>query len=765
MRPRIPRLRRRWPVILAAPIALLVVAVLALPGCLVAPPPVASVSSVDRLSRLPEQPASLLAPATIHWNEHLIPSIQAQRDDDVPYLMGLVHAHLRSAQMELIRRIATGRMSESLGPFTRSIDEGIRAVHLDRAVPEMAANLPDDTRRWIERYVQGLNEYRASITRLPADAVALNLDVREPWTVEDVLTVGRLASVDLNWGRWLTLLPLRSERGFDDFLARYQRFSAEGRPSFGPQDPTPLDALLRVGKTGSNALVVAAERSASSGAMLASDPHLGLPQPNIWFVVAYRSPAGAVAGLTIPGLPFVVVGRNESIGWTGTNMQSPSSTLYRLPEGWTPTGAREERIGVRFWGDRRATIRETELGPVITDAKVLRRLGEGDHALRWRGHLPSDEATTFLRVSRADSWASFREAFRTYAVGGQNFLYADRQGNIGQLLAWELVPAAVRGAGAGAVDPGDPAFAWTQGVPSTDLPASYNPEAGYLVSANNTPFRLDPPIVIQGNANDRLVRMAELIERRDTVTIDDLRAIQRDVFSAASLAAARAIAERTPEDASSPAAALVALLRDWDGRYAIESRGAVAYQSVMAELLEPAYEARYGPRIRRLLRSAVYTHTFVREDLESGAITPATLAEAIERAARGHDPELAWGDIHRVRLAHPFGMVPVLGSRFVFDDIPTGGSTSTIHKSAHRITGDRHATSFGANARIVCDMADPDANLVVILGGQDGFLGADRLLDQVPLWQSGAMIPLPLSAEAQAAQAAHTTALRPAGGG
>jgi len=737
---------------------------LTLPGCLATPPAIGSVSGVDRLSRLDGDWPGLAGETRIYWDERLIPSIHAPNDQDIPYAMGLVHAHLRGAQMDMLRRVSQGRVAEMVGPIAAGIDAGLRAVDLGRAAGEMAEALPLETRAWMDRYVAGINAYRARWPQPPADARALAIDVGEPFSVEDVLTIGRLASVDINWGRWLSVLTMKDELGYREFAARLAEFAAAGRPSFGAEVPTPLDLLIRNSKAGSNAFVIAGDRTASGAGLMASDPHLGLPQPNIWCVVGYRTPTSAAVGLTIPGVPLILVGRNETIAWSGTNMQAPSSMLVDLPDGWRVERAREESIGVRFWFDRTQTIRESAHGPVITDAKALKRLGEGDIAFRWRGHGVSDETSTFLRIARARSWEEFRAAFATYAVSGQNFLYADKAGNIGQLLAYELIPAAVRAAGIGPVDPEDPRFSWGGGIPSTELPAAYNPDRGYLVSANNTPLLTDPPIVQQGNSNDRVERMAELIESNRAMTVDDARAIQTDTYSASSHACARVVSVTLGDEAlTGSARELVESMAAWDGRYEKGSTGAVAYQALMATLIDAAYEGRYGDRIRGLLRSAPYAHDFVRQDVERGDISAATLAAAAESAAAGHDPSVTWGDIHRIRVAHPIGRVPVVGKRYVFANIPSGGSTSTIHKSAHGLSGSRHEVYFGANARIVCDLAELDANRVALLGGQDGWMGSDRLLDQVPMWTRGELAPLPLSAEAQRGRAVRTTRLLPSG--
>ncbi len=724
-----------------------------------------TVSASSRPASLPADWPALQGRVEILWDPHMIPYIHAQEDADVPFALGLVHAHLRLSQMEIIRRVARGRLAESGGPVLVGLDEAIRAIDLDRAVPEMAARLPQDTRLWLERYVRAINAYRERVGARGADYGALNLGSGGEWTVEDVLAVGRLASVDINWGRFLSLFTMREERGYQDYLERLRAFADEGVPSFGPQTPTPLDPLIRTGRSGSNAFVVSGARSAGAGALMASDPHLGLPQPNLWCVVGVRSPSHRVAGLTIPGLPFVLVGRNEHIGWSGTNMQASSTVLYRLSEDdIRGADVRTEKIATRWWWDAEREIRDSEHGPIVTDAKLLERLSPdgADVAMRWRGHEPSDEASTFLRISTARSWDDFRDAFSTYAVAGQNFLYADRHGRIGQLLALEFVPAAGRAAFAGPVDPDDERYRWNGAIPSAGLPSVVDPPEGFLVSANNVPIATEPPIVPQGNSNDRVLRIREVLEGNDEVSLDDLRALQRDTTSLASRRAAAAMVERARElPLSARARDVAARIERWDGRYEMDSRGAVAYQRVLDGLLRRGYRDRYSPKLRGLLRSAPYVHDFVGDDLRSGAIDDAAATDAFERAVRG-DADTTWGQIHRLSLAHPLGRLPLIGDGYVFGEQGVAGSSTTVYKSAHRVSGDEHSVTFGANARIVGDLGTLDENSVVLLGGQDGWIGSEGMLDQIPLWQRGEMIPLPLSEEGQRARAEWRTVLGPA---
>jgi len=742
----------RFPSVLrasAALPALLAACALALSGCVLLPATSPGMRPIeDRLTNFPAEALRTRAPAEIRWNERQIPFIVAENDRDAAYLLGAAHAHLRESQMELLRRVAQGRVSETAGPFATDVDRLLRTLDLDRAVPEMASSLPPETRDWIQAYCDGVNDFIGARPKAPPDIGLLGGGPREAWTVEDVLSIGRLASVDISWARLFREAQLGADEEGRAYLQRLRSFMDDGVPSFGPQTPTPLSWLFSLGRTGSNSFAVSGARASGEGAMIASDPHLGILLPNLFLVAGYRTPDGAVVGLTFPGLPFVVIGRNERIAWGGSNMLALSSVFYDVSD--EPEEAfsrRAEPMRRRWWSNFTPTFRDHELGPVVTDAPFVRDLDLPDTAMWWRGHQPSDEATAFLKASRATDWASFREAFQTYAVSGQNMIYADAEGNIGQLMAVEYIPAAGRVAQGGLLgDPDDPDDRPAARVASERLPAAYNPETGLIVTANNVPFKLDPPVTLGGNWNDRTLRLIELLGEGE-VTLDRLRAAQRDVYLISAHEAARAIVSRGALDEGP----VLSALASWDGRYNADSRGALVYEAFARNLIDAHYRPRFGDEGARAMRSSHAAHRFIADDLTTYAVGGLTL-RLVEERTREDLAQMGegatWGDRHRLDLRHPVGYVPIIGRRFRFENRSAPGTTGTVYKTAHGVGARRHTITYGAQSRHVSDMSSLDENYFVLLGGQDGWLGSDQFLDQLALWESGRMVRVPLSEEA-----------------
>lgn len=755
------------------PLAALATLPIVLSSCIASPPPLGSIGAAERIDALPNVWHPMDAPVEILWDEHLVPCVLASNETDLAYGLGVVHAHLRFGQMEFIKRVARGRLAEMAGPLAIPIDHGLGALDMDRAVPEIEASLPDETRAWLEAYVAGVNHIRETRTETPEDLLALGIDPEEPWTVGDSLAIGRLVCADLTWGRWLSLWPRKSESGWADFVGRLRGFASSAEPSFGPGEPIPLATLFEIGRSGSNSIVVSGDKTGTGSAMIASDPHLGLPQPNIWMIAAIRGPKTRAVGFTIPGLPFVVEGRNDRIAWGGTNMQNVTSRLVDVSnEDPSTITEREITIPVRWWFDAKRTVRDSAYGPILSDIGILGGLAPdgGDVAVQWRAHEPSDESTAFLLAMRAENWSDFRAAFALFQSGGQNMLYADVDGNVGQVLATESVPAAAAVAWDGPLPPAEHGD-WSQRLPSDRLPAGYNPPEGFIVSANNVPVRTTPPLLTQGNANDRMRQMTDRLAADDVIDVEDLRSIQLDVHSQASLAVARTVGRISgtgatpppPDPQSEPWERLLHAVATWDGTYDLDSTGAVAYIRLVDTLIDALYMDRYGSGLRGTMRRGPYVHDFIREDLESGpqGEIEIRIRQAARAAADGWREDETWGEVHTLNLAHPVGGVPLLGAAWKYDTIPLPGSTTTIAKAAHPMRRGQVDTTFGANARHISDMADPDANWFVLLGGNDGRPGSAHLLDQVEIWQRGELIKLPLTEEGWRARTKFTTTLEP----
>jgi len=465
--------------------------------------------------------------------------------------------------------------------------------------------------------------------------------------------------------------------------------------------------------------------------------------------------------LMIPGLPFVAVGRNPWIAWGGTNMRAASSDLFDVtavaPETITE---REETIRVRWWFDRVIRVRETPHGPLMSDIPMA-TVRDGERiALTWVGHRPSDELTAMLRVNRARDWDGFRRALEGFAISPQNFVFADTRGNIGQVSATHL-PSRPLKPPADLVRPISDAAAWRTILTSAQLPQAYNPSEGFLASANNRPAEAPVLMGYFFSSNDRVSRLKELLSGERRIDAGDLKRLQRDTMQRSSLVLRDALLARlsVPPALDEGMVAGLEAIKSWDGRYEAGSRGALAFEAAMASFLA----AIYSEDRRTGYASVGRPYTLVAEDLPT--LPSESLDAAWKPALAAAGDALAkfgtWGAMHRMPIQHQLANLPVVGNRYRFDDLPASGSSETVLKTAHSLSGERHFARFGANARHVSDLADPDANWFVLLGGQDGWLNSATFRDQVGAFQAGETFQVPLTLTGVRQSFRHRTILSP----
>jgi len=403
-------------------------AVLAASACASLPAPQ---TTQERLAAFPRGGLGLERPVTIYWSQEQIPFIEAETDHDAAFALGLVHGHLRLGQIEVLRHISQGRISEVAGPFgeLREVDRALRILDFGKTSHEVYINMPAETKAFLEAFVAGLNHYQGTVAELPHEYALMGIG-RRPFRPEELLTLGRLASVDTSWMVWFRLMALRNHPDWQRIWGRALEGGTASSPSFDFERNLALqqfnDILAGTGRVGSNSFALGGARTHSGAAIIASDPHLGTGLPNIWLLAGLKSPSFHMVGFMLPGLPCVAVGRNEDIAWGGTNLRSAASDLIDvsgLPA--DQITSREENLGVRWWRDETLTIRETPYGPIISDAPMLPKRDGEEFALKWIGHMPSDELTAMLDMNRARNWNEFRDYLEPFSISAQNFIYAD----------------------------------------------------------------------------------------------------------------------------------------------------------------------------------------------------------------------------------------------------------------------------------------------------------------------------------------------------
>lgn len=715
--------------------------------------------------------------------------IFAVTDNDATAALGFVHAQDRLWQMEMNRRIANGRLAEVVGAPGLETDRFLRTIGIRRSAEAIWANLDAETRVSLAAYARGVNAYLTSRTApLPPEFHILGAPSPEPWTPVDSIGWSLMMALDLggNLNAEITRLRLAQaglamER-IGEFLPPYAGERWPALPdytalyrSLGSQTQR-ADAMIRpfnlgLEGVGSNNWVVSGARSETGKPLLANDPHLGLSAPALWYFARLTSPSGTVIGATLPGVPGVVLGRNERIAWgftnTGPDVQDvyieridpQNPNRYQTPDGWRDFETVREIVKVKGAADVTLDVRITRHGPVISDgaSRGATEAAPQGHALalRWTALEPDNlTVQAFSRLNSARTWPEFLSAARHYHAPQQNMVYADVDGNIGFIAAGRvpvrrpdndlrgLFPA-----------PGwEARYDWAGFIPFEELPQEFNPERGFRYTANERITAEGYPHFITGEwaTPHRADRIRELLAQRDKHSLDSFRQIQADHRSNAVREVLPLLLQLYPAGErerrhQTPAREQAALdmLKAFDGSMAADRPEPLIATAWMRELTRLVYADELGPALFRDLwdqRQAFMMNVLQNREGQSnwcatrgtpaGAVSCAALVtQALERALddieKRYGPDRSkwqWGRAHEARSEHrPFARVAALA--WLFDvRVPVPGDTYTVNVNRHTIRNEaepfvsRHAASL----RALYDMADPERSVFMHSTGQSG---------------------------------------------
>jgi penicillin amidase len=691
---------------------------------------------------LPQTSGSLTAPvtsrATVSRDALGVPHIQAEGEEDAWFLQGFVHAQDRLFQMDAIRRVASGELAEVAGKAALESDREARRLRLRRLAEQHSRNLVAAERAVLAAYARGINFYiEENRGRLPLEFTLLGYDPR-PWTIADSLAVGMQLTYTLTKS-WKTeaqraALLVDGDRDKVEFLF----------PVRAGGDVLP----------GSNAWAVSGKLTASGRPILASDPHLEYTLPSTWYMVHLKAPGLNVSGVSLPGLPGVIIGHNDRIAWGATNLQFDVMDLVdeRLEaatgryvfQGRTEQ-AQMEREVIRVKGER-----PVEAGNWVTRRGwSFRATGARFESLRWAAAEPGVFPYPFLDIDRARNWAEFRAALARYPGPAQNFVYADVDGNIGYQAAGRL-PVRKNYQGNLPVDGTSAEFGWDGFIPFERLPSAFNPSSGMIVSANQNPFPPDYTYRVSGNFASpyRARQIRERLARRKSWKPEDMLVLQTDVYSAMHSFLAREVAAAYARRAAAGGVLgeAVAILRDWNGQM---QAGAPApmiatllYEHLMRAIVERAapgkglaYDFEIAPAVVETLVRNKPKEWF--DDYDQLLLR--SLADALEEGQRMQGRDVAkwdYGKFHYLFLPNlVVGRLPVVGRYFQIGPVPMSGGPTTVKQMAR-------AKSLGPSMRMVVDFSGFDRSLQNITVGQSGQVLSSHYRDQWPAYCAGRSFPM-----------------------
>lgn len=727
-------------------------------------------------------------PVQIVRDDNGVPHIFATTETDGYFAMGVVHGQDRLWQMETLRRVAGGRLSELTGPATVGLDTFFRMLGFEARVADDFAALDPTARRLIEAYAAGVNAGAAGLDRLPPEFLALRT-TPEPWRPVDSLLIAKLMGVRLGENRRDEMLyaamTTRLKPGamkslfpeWDEADEETFRETVLGRRDFAGAVPLSKFAGVPEGlPTASNAWAVGGNRSTTGKPLLANDPHLGLEAPILWYLARLDVDDRDIAGATLPGMPFHILGQNGRIAWglttTGADTEDlfiervaeADPTRYETPNGTLGFRTETFAIGVKGEAPRAVKLRHTRHGPVISDIDPdLATLAGKGHVIALATASAGAPDTTLevpWRLAHAGNWAEAREALRPMVAPVQNFTVADASGTIARRVAGR-VP--VRSGGSGLLPaPGwTGTHDWTGFVPFDDLPEVTEGADGRVVNGNNSWGAEDGPVLAHiWHPDLRYRRAVELIDATALHDIDSFRAIQTDVQAQDAEVLLPLLLERA-KPAAGKAADAIGRLGKWDRTMDTDSVGAMIFEAWLRELnreifadelgdVFPSFWSYRAPLVARLIEAdSPWCDKIDTADTfeDCAVVAAAALDRALAWLTEHVGPEMddwQWGSLHRAELTHAiFKRLPVL-SWWTDLSRPAPGGNFTLNRGAGPISSDDTAFSnnHGPGYRAVYDLANPDRSRYVIATGQSGNPLSRHWGDIAGRWQRGELFAI-----------------------
>ncbi|MGF1455941.1 MAG: penicillin acylase family protein [Alphaproteobacteria bacterium] len=735
-----------------------------------------------------------------------IPHIYGKDDEAVYFALGYAHAQDRLWQMSFNRWVVQGRLAEIVGANALDTDVFFRALDLDTAAARSVEILPQTARVALEAYARGVNAVLddPEFKRPPE---FLFFSVRpERWQPADSLATLKLmgltlstnANTEFERARMRAILgPEKAADYMDPFVRpNFVSLNADdlGLPLRDRRRPPPVtppgpevaplpgapegqEALDGSPAEHSNNWVVDGRRTVSGLPLLANDPHLRASMPGIWYLAHLSFPDTDVVGVTLPGIPAVLLGRNDSAAWAFTNTGPDTQDLYVVTRDPEDAGAyvvedgverfvqRSELIEVKGAEPVTVTFKSTRHGPVMPKGYTrFAQLGaqNQDVALAWT--LLDDQDTSYatsLGLMRATSYEEARALGRDFVGPMQNILYADIGGTIGYLAPGK-VPVRRADHDSGGLLPVDGSLRrndWQGTVPYDELPFVKNPGEGLIVTANNqiVPDRFPYAITNDWIATERARRIDERLRATPQHDLVTFAALQNDVISLKAQRLVRYLLRETAPDGLAGEAQK--RLAGWNGAMDGDAAEPLIYVAWIAQLERLITADDFGadfPLRRRPRENFLITVLSGENEAwcdvvtspqreECGPLITRALELAVEdlRASYGDNIDRwRWKRAHRLRFPHqPLDAVPVL-SRLFSRSTPAGGGIDTVNVAPFSAeTGStRFDATFSASMRAVYDLSDLSNSRMVITTGQSGHILSEHFDDIMPLWRDGRTI-------------------------
>jgi len=758
----------------------------------------------------------------IYKNQIGIPHIIAPVLEDCLFGIGFAQASDRLWQMDYLRRVAYGRLSEIMGKDAIRFDQYFRALELKKVSTKVFENLDPKSKEILVAFSNGVNHYIEAFTnKLPVEFQTLDYKP-EPWQPIDCIAIGRLMGYSMSFSFWLdltyfdisnkigtektALLFPRKFENYTEFLPDSLRkiqlvtLNKSLNPAFVPLSYSlireEIEKFYPIGvfPFGSNTWAVSVGDKDNKRGILASDPHLKLSLPPLWYQLHFTTDEMNVVGLVIPGIPLPLIGRNDYIAWGITNgMVDDCDFFVHFVDSsgkFVLDSARKIRINFisdtivvknspkyiyfqRFIGNDIIfsdflLLKDSSVAPNFYGIKNSPSFEKNIClTFKWTGQFVSDEIKTLYQICKSRNWKDFSAAKKFWGVPVLNFSYADKWGNIGLMLAG-MLPERLGFEGILPAHQSNTRSAWIGFRKLGEEFNISNPPEGFVFNANNKTFNNHGYLGSYWSDPSRAFRIFMLLNQMKPDEVFSIQSMQKDQYSEQSryvLSHILPVLRNNNNILDSAEKEALKVLETWDNLMRVDAVAPSIYQMFVVKFLENTLKDELGQALFRqfLYLDFISTRKFLElicdstnvffDNIETNVLETKddiilkSLRNAVKELKRifgsNNVRDFKYGLWHKLQLEHPFSKINFLNYSYSVEEVPIGGNNSTINYSGSKLF-EPGKVEVGPSARFVADLQD---TLVwwILPGGNSGQVTSRNYSDQFQLWLSGGYISVSMS--------------------
>ena len=736
---------------------------------------------------------SLQKKVDVYTDKFGVPHVFAENEKDLFFSAGYIAARERLFQLSMVALAVKGELASVLGDSYLKTDIYLRTWRIRKVAVELVRKMKPENKEIFESFCAGINYWiKESKKDLPLEFKILGM---EPSLWDPVIVAGytRMMAHEMS-GSWKPEIVFGAVLEYfgEEKLSELIPNSEYDFPTIASENQKKLtsvysevlnqEMVLRnlfgdySADIGSNSWVVAGKKTDTGKPYLANDPHLAFSQPPRWFEIHLNGGRFNVSGVCLAGIPMPVIGQNKSTAWGFTNSMvddldffiekiNPKNKNQYYHDGkWKKFLLEKETIPLKSGKDTTIVIRTSVHGPVISDIHNLLKSSDKVITMSWTGHWVTNEMDAWIRMTTMKNWDDFTSAVKRFGVPGQNIVYADVDGNIGWRPA-VFVPLRKEGFSMVPRPGHKKEYDWAGKVPFGKMPYLFNPDKGYIATANNRTIGDEFPYYISGLWADpsRSDRINDLLRNKRGLDMEDMKKIQLDYQSNFALDVLPYILQVGQDNLSTGQRVVYDHIGAWNGVESVDSKGALFFHAFIKSFITNVYQdelSLLGNGYLEAYASLKYlTNRKIREIMETGQSSwlddiktkdkRECLEEIILRSLAGaynlvteeygdNSENWKWGDAHYLTHKHTLSKVKILDYLLSLSVGPfrSGGSSLTPNAGGYNF-GKSFAQTSGASMRRVVDFSDLNNTQMVLPTGQSGNVKSSHYKDQAELYHSG----------------------------